>query len=82
MVSTHNYTVEPPAKAGSGCIYNHTTLPLFYYAVVNKTNNGFNYTYDYGNGFTSTASGNLTSDYCVDSACNDALLPFTHPTRN
>ena len=36
MVCTAHQTLAP-AKAGNGCIYHHTTLPLFYYAAENKT---------------------------------------------
>jgi len=73
MVCTDNHKVVPlpfphiaehKAKTVGGCIYNHTTLPLFYYVAENKTNT--EYGYEYSNGFSSTATKSLTSDFCVN----------------
>ena len=86
MVCTYHQTVEPLTKAESGCIYHHTTLPLFYYAFENQkttenvNNHAYNFSYDYGNGFTSTITEELTPEYCVDSTCSDTLLIYTDPS--
>ena len=70
MVCTSNHTVAPLTQAENGCIYHHTTLPLFYYAAPNKTNTGsgytygYDYSYDYGNVYTSSLTKSLTSNVC------------------
>ena len=84
MVCTSKYTVEPPTKAESGCIYQHAALPLFYYAFENKTHTengntcGYNYSYDYGNGYSSTITKNLTSDFSYLGTC---IVPINMNAR-
>ncbi len=72
MLYSDSHKIVLPALMENGFNY----LPLFHYAVENKTNTenrsnyGYIYGFDYGNGYTSTATENLTSNFCFENACN------------
>ena len=75
MLYSDSHKIVLPALMENGFNY----LPLFHYAVENKTNTenrsnyGYIYGFDYGNGYTSTATKNLTSNFCFENACSDYL---------
>ena len=75
MLYTDSHKIALPALMENDCFYNPAILSLLYYAAENKMNTenrsnyGNVYGFDYGNGYTSTTTESLTSNYCLENAC-------------